>query len=144
MHPRYKTRYFKKECWPEEWVNEATSLAREIWLTYYRDSTSLLSSTATSQATTRTSTAVKVRRHFSPYHHFLCPSFHIANISFQKSLITEFDDDDTEYSLDPFEEYIRAPCIKGCDTMEHWNKQLLQGDRRLATMALNYLSTPGE
>src|ERR1700761_800974 len=90
MHPRYKTRYFKKECWPEEWVNEATSLAREIWLTYYRDLTSLPSSTATAQAATRTSTAVKVRRHFSPYHHFLCPSFHIASLSLIERPMTPF------------------------------------------------------
>jgi len=59
-------------------------------------------------------------------------------------LITQFDDDDAEDTLDPFEEYIRTPCIKGCDAMEYWNKQLLQGDRRLATYALDYLSTPGE
>src|ERR1700761_3415354 len=38
MHPRYKTRYFTKECWPEEWIDEAISLAREIWIAHSRDS----------------------------------------------------------------------------------------------------------
>ena len=59
-------------------------------------------------------------------------------------MIVQFDDNKAKDTLDLFEEYIRALCIKGCDAMEHWNKQLLQGDCRLATMALDYLSMPGE
>jgi len=59
-------------------------------------------------------------------------------------MIAQFDDDEAEDSLDPFEDYIRAPCVKGCDAIEHWNKNLLRGDPRLATMALDYLSTPGK
>ena len=81
MHPRYKTRYFTKECWPEEWIDEAISIAREIWIAYYRDSSSLSSSTVMAQAMTRASTDAKVCCHFFPYHHLLCPLFHIASLS---------------------------------------------------------------
>ena len=73
-----------------------------------------------------------------------CLLIKIANIIFQPSMFAQFDDDEAEDKLDPFEEYIWLSCIKGCDAMVHWNKQLLQGNHHLATMALDYLSTPGE
>ena len=79
MHPRYKTRYFTKECWPEEWIEEAISLAREIWNTHYRDSTP--GSTVTTQAITRASRAAKVCCHSSLCNRLLCPRFHIASPS---------------------------------------------------------------
>jgi len=81
MHPRYKTRYFTKESWPEEWVAEAVSLAREIWIAYYRDSNTPSSSAVTARATTHASAAAKVSCHFYPYHHLLYPLFHIVSLS---------------------------------------------------------------
>jgi hypothetical protein len=37
MHPRYKTRYFVKSGWEDEWVQEAVELAREAWTNRYKE-----------------------------------------------------------------------------------------------------------
>ena len=108
MHPRYKTRYFKKECWLDEWVDEAVSLAREIWITHYRDSMPPSLSTSAASANTSTSTGAKVCHHTSPshhllypwhlsssinpsffsfYHHLLCSPFHIASLSLSSEIV---------------------------------------------------------
>ena len=38
LHPAYKTRYFEKHGWPQDWRNEAVELVRREWATRYRPS----------------------------------------------------------------------------------------------------------
>lgn len=37
MHPRYKTKYFIKSNWEDEWIKEAVELARNAWVKRYRE-----------------------------------------------------------------------------------------------------------
>ncbi|RPD69462.1 hypothetical protein L226DRAFT_431647, partial [Lentinus tigrinus ALCF2SS1-7] len=34
LHPRYKTAYLKKQCWPQSWIDTAIALLREEWQRY--------------------------------------------------------------------------------------------------------------
>ena len=36
LHPRYKTTYFIKAKWPQEWITTAEELLREQWAKYYK------------------------------------------------------------------------------------------------------------
>ncbi|EEC00049.1 hypothetical protein MPER_00100, partial [Moniliophthora perniciosa FA553] len=36
MHPAFKTSYFREQGWPEEWIETATGIAREIWQKQYK------------------------------------------------------------------------------------------------------------
>ena len=37
LHPKYKTVYFQKHGWPDTWIDEAVTLAREIYLESYAE-----------------------------------------------------------------------------------------------------------
>lgn len=36
MHPRFKTEYFRQHSWPQDWINTAVDIAREIWQSKYK------------------------------------------------------------------------------------------------------------
>lgn len=38
MHPRFKTEYFKQHNWPQEWIETAVEITRDIWQTKYKPS----------------------------------------------------------------------------------------------------------
>ena len=36
LHPAYKTAYFERQKWPEEWIKTAITLMREHYNMYYK------------------------------------------------------------------------------------------------------------
>ena len=38
MHPRYKLDYFRKNQWPEEWIETVRVMARSHYAKYYKPS----------------------------------------------------------------------------------------------------------
>ncbi|KAF8803484.1 hypothetical protein BYT27DRAFT_7109409, partial [Phlegmacium glaucopus] len=41
LHPRYKTSYFTRAKWPQQWITDAKALARKVWTENYKKTTSL-------------------------------------------------------------------------------------------------------
>lgn len=39
LHPRYKTTYFSRAKWPEQWIEDAKKVAREAWRDNYKKAT---------------------------------------------------------------------------------------------------------
>jgi len=39
LHPRYKTTYFSRAKWPEQWIEDAKNVAREAWRNNYKKAT---------------------------------------------------------------------------------------------------------
>ena len=36
LHPRYKTSYFIRAKWPQQWITDAETLARKVWTEKYK------------------------------------------------------------------------------------------------------------
>lgn len=36
LHPRYKTSYFLRAKWPQQWITDAETLARNVWREKYK------------------------------------------------------------------------------------------------------------
>jgi hypothetical protein len=36
LHPRYKTTYFTRAKWPQQWITDAEALARKVWSSKYK------------------------------------------------------------------------------------------------------------
>ena len=39
LHPRYKTSYFTRAKWPQQWITDAETLARKVWTDKYKKAT---------------------------------------------------------------------------------------------------------
>jgi hypothetical protein len=51
LHPRFKTNYFTRAKWPQEWITEAESLVRNIWTTCYKPAPASVNSSTHSNST---------------------------------------------------------------------------------------------
>ncbi|EEB92819.1 hypothetical protein MPER_08615, partial [Moniliophthora perniciosa FA553] len=49
LHPLYKTSYFEKAAWPQEWVTAAMNVVRQLWVARYKPKANATTSTTTSE-----------------------------------------------------------------------------------------------
>jgi hypothetical protein len=133
LHPQFKTYYFNFHKWPPEWVEEALSLTRNIWLTNYKPKP-----------------VSKSRPPPAPV-----PAPSIAGAHSKKSrvdftIILDYGPS-VKQGPDALEDYLKdMPLPKETDPIGYWLKQRKAGEAMdnpskmaLAQMALDYLSVPG-
>jgi hypothetical protein len=106
--------YFRSKNWPEEWIDEARTVLREHWSSYYKPRKDLDPSSQPSTQSTR------------------------------DDFFDELDHFGTDPAIDELEEYLNTPTIstKGLEPLTWW--YAIGESNPLARMAIDFLSAPGK
>jgi hypothetical protein len=132
LHPRYKSTYFIKAKWPQNWISTAEDLLREHWEKDYKPTSNLSSPKPTVECS------------------FTCLSM------FSKTIQDEATTSKNKYfaeinsfgtlaitSEDPITEWLSSPpLVNVLDPIAWWASMQVAG-HPLARMALDFLSAPG-
>ncbi|THH15827.1 hypothetical protein EUX98_g9402 [Antrodiella citrinella] len=136
LHPRYKMAYFKKQKWPQDWIDTATDLLRQQWVTYYKPKATELQVVAAAAAQASTSAPGLASS--------ASASAHRINKLFAED---DFDNTGTTTTgpMDPLEQYLSTPPMSCGDPILYWSGMLGipgQPENQFARMALDFLSAP--
>ncbi|KIM35089.1 hypothetical protein M413DRAFT_48960, partial [Hebeloma cylindrosporum] len=113
LHPRYKTSYFVRAKWPQQWSTDAETLARKVWTAKYKKEISQ-PVTQTKATNDRFSAA---RKYFDVLQ-------------------------ETGTPIDPLEEWLSSPVVNTQqDPITYWTGMQAAG-HPLAMMALDFMSIP--
>lgn len=149
LHPSYKTQYFRDQGWEEEWIAQATDLARTEWTTYYKPQDDVVEPAAPAgpaapgpgrHSAQRASRLVRTLR----YSRAFCPANCCVSQPSTPALFASISNRDKAAAQDALEAYLEAPPLATIqDPLEYWNVVLKTSNSPLAQMAIDYLTAQG-
>lgn len=131
LHPRYKSLYFVKAKWPQEWISTAEQLLRDHWVKYYKPTTNPLIPTTTVSSLT-------IARAFSN-------QIQGTTAPKKNKYFDELDTFGTNpmSSDDPITDWLSTPPFASVMDPIAWWVSMGAAGHPLARMALDFLSAPG-